>query len=267
MSYGRRLLVAAVIGMGLPLAGGCRTYEVWQSDNWKSADFRPENIKRAAVVMFAPWSEVGGQKIEVHGVDETLDRNKTFGEAVIISLQQRGMRIVEQQAVDVAQREARLVLSKESDVVSTRELAERLGRQLQLDAVIYADALYRGTYFEFQKKAFGANESEAKFRENEANQRGGITPEDARKCEIIAHHNVGLSVRVVDITTGRILWAGFRSLSVAEEYDDRHPDALTTFSTVQKLCEKLVEDIFGVQAGGPSPSASGRVGPEAGQGA
>ena len=249
---GAVLMAATVCGVG-----GCHHYEVWQADSWVSPDYRPLDIRRAAVVMFAPWAEVGGQKIEYHGMQDTLQKNKTFAEALIIALQHCGVRIVEQQVVEVAQREARLILSKQSDVVSTKELASRLGRQLSLDTVFYADALSRQTTFQFDKKFLGAGTAEARMRQREANDRGSITPDDVRRCIIVAHHSVGLSLRAVDIATGRITWVGYRNLAMADRYDDDRPDTLSNFSAVQKLTERLVSDLLGLtgaRAAAPPPN-------------
>jgi len=229
------LLLAGLLSPAL--LGGCATgYEVCQADKWQSEDFKPGSIRKAAVVMFV------STKTEQN---KTLERNKTFLEALIISLQRRGIRIVEQEVVNVAQREARLLLSRQSDVVSTREITERLGQQLALDAVIYADSVARNTVFELHKKLFGADEDEAAMRQGQVNQRGTITPEDARRCRIIAHHSVGLSLHVVDVATGEIVWVGYRHLAVSQEYDANHPEAVSTFGAVQTLAAAVVKDILG----------------------
>lgn len=246
------MLLATLLAAAGSLLAGCQAggkYEVWQADHWRDPGFQPRDVRRAAIVMFAPWSEVGGEKIEVHGRDTTLQRNKTYAEALIISLQQRGLRIVEQQVFDAAQQEARLILLKQADVISTKELANRLGRQLNLDTIFYADALARHTAFEFGPKWPFAKRDEAYARQREANQRGGISPEDARRCTILVHHTVGLTLRAVDVTTGRITWVGYRHLALADRYDDDHPDVLSTFGAVQELAEAVVDDLLTGEGG------------------
>lgn len=228
----KSLCTAALMAVSsLALLGGCggNEYEVWQADRWSEPSFSPANVKKAAVVMY---------------IASDIERNKTFLEGLIISLQQRGIRIVEQEVVNVAQKEARLILSQKADVVSTRDIAQRLGRQLALDAVIYADSTGRNTFYQLERKPFGANADEAAIRQREANSRGTITPDDARRCRITAHHSVGLSLHMVDVATGKIVWVGYRHLAVSQKYDNTHPDAVSTFGAVQKLSKAISADIL-----------------------
>jgi hypothetical protein len=218
-------------GAALLLAGaGCNNnYEVWQADHWKHPDYSPQDVKKVAVVMY---------------IASDLERNKTFLEGLIIALQQRGIRVVEQEVVNVAQTEARLILSKKADVISTREISQRLGQQLALDAVIYADATGRDTFYQMDGKPFGASDDEALRRQHDANVRGTIVPDDARRCDIIAHHSAGLSLHMVDVATGKIVWVGYRHLAVSQEYDSSHPDAVTTFGAVQRLSRAVTSDVL-----------------------
>ncbi len=223
---GRAVGIASVAAL-LMAGAGCRTYEVWQADHWDDG-YRGGESKRAAVVMFS-----------------TAPRNKTFAEAMIISLQQRGVRIVEQQLVDVATQEARMTLSKQTDVVSTRDLTNRIGKQLNLDVIYYADALARKTTFDFRRK-LGVSAAEEASLEARANERGSVEPDDIRKCDITVSHTVGLTIRAVDVATGKIRWVGYRFLAAAEDYKEDRPDVLSPFATVQKLANTLCDDIFGV---------------------
>jgi hypothetical protein len=207
--------------------------------------------------MCVPWSEVDGKKIETHGSGENVSKNKTYGEALIICMQKRGVRIVEQRLLEVAQQEARLSLAKDADVVSTKDLANRVGRQLHLDTVYYADALSRRTHYEFSGKPFGANNVEAMARGQAATARQSITPDDAKRCHIVVHHSVGLTIRAVDVATGKITWVGYRNLSIAQEYDDNHPEVVTTFNSVQRLAECLAGDLLGERGNSDSARKKG----------
>lgn len=217
------------------LACGCQTYEVWQADCWKAPDFHPQEIKRAAFVIPA---------------GPALDRNKTFAEAMIVAIHRRGPRLVEQQLVDAVTRETRLILQKQADLVSTRDLASRIGRELNVDTIFYADATVRSTVFRFTPKLLGAWDDETARRQEAANKRGNLLPDDVRRCNVLVQHSVGLTLRAVDIATGKIKWVGYRYLAMADPYADDRPDVVTSFGGVEKLAQKLTDDVFG--ANGPA---------------
>lgn len=226
MSWKRCSLALSCL-MVLALVGCDEGYTISQSEFWRSEKYQPENLKKVAVVMYG-----------------ATERNKTFLEGLIISLQQRGIRVVEQQVVQLAQKEARMVLQKKSDMVSTREISEFLGKQLALDAVIYADATGRSTRFLFSETATGPSQSAIPGRQSEANARGMITPQDADDFGIEAMHNVGLSLHIVDVATGEIVLVGYRHLVMSQFYDEDSPQAVSNFSAVQTLCSAVATDIL-----------------------
>ncbi len=228
MQHTCRLAAGTLVLVALACGSGCNTYKVWQADHWRAHDFQPGQIKRAAVVI--PQT---GQ-----------DRNKTFAEAMIVAIHERGPRLVEQQLVDAVTNESRMILRRQTDVVSTRELASRVGKELDVDTIFYADSTGRRTVFELRRKLFGANQQEAFQRTAQANQRGALVPEDVRRCSVFVHHSVGLSLRAVDVATGRIKWVGFRHLAVGDKYSEDRPDMLNTFGAVQELSETIADDIF-----------------------
>jgi hypothetical protein len=228
MSWKRCSLALSCLVL-LAIVGCDEGYSISQSEFWRSEKYQPERLKKVAVVMYG-----------------ASERNKTFLEGLIISLQQRGIRVVEQQVVQLAQKEARIILQKKSDMVSTREISEFLGKQLALDAVIYADATGRSTRFIFSETATGPHRSLILGRQRDANDRGMIVPQDADDFGIEAMHNVGLSLHVVDVASGELVLVGYRHMVMSQFYDEDSPQAVSNFSAVQSLCAAVATDILDV---------------------
>jgi hypothetical protein len=228
----KRHLLALCCLIAITIAGCDEGYMISQSEFWQAEDYQPTQMKKVAVVMYGSTGS------------RTAQRNKTVLEGLIIALQQRGIRVVEQQVIRLAQKEARMVLQKKSNMVSTREISEFLGKQLALDAVIYADAVARDSRFIFTSNTPGPDRQMVNSRQRDANAQGMITPRDAEDYTIEAMHNVGLSLHVVDVASGKLVMIGYRHLVMSQFYSDESPQAVSNFSAVQSLCTAVTRDIL-----------------------
>jgi len=207
---------------------GCHTYEVRQFDSVKG---QAVQLGRAAVIMNA-----------LSGTS-TKDRNKLFSEQLIVSLQKQGVDVAERQKVEALLVDAEMIKRGLADLSETQR-AQRLGRLLKVDVIIYADAFVNHTYYQYLNRAVLNSESRRVQLQREANENGVVKSEG---YPIIASHAVGLSMRGVDTATGEIVWVGYRFKATATKVKDDKPETITNFDIVRGVCDEIVADLLSIR--------------------
>jgi hypothetical protein len=222
----RLILPCALSMLIMTMSTGCRTYEITQFDNEAIVTFRPAAYKRAAIITH--HQEGSGHK-----------QNKLFLEAFQVELMKRGIEVVEREKFEKLVNEQLLIQGELADL-SDREKALRVGKLLNVDVVFYGDALENQSYYTYEPVFLLSSEAQARILQEQANQSGVV--EDVGRFKIHAYHNVGVTVRAIDASSGEIVWVGYRMLAVCEEVTEKSPTALTNFSTIKKLCGKVLND-------------------------
>ena len=213
---------AVCLGTVLASAGGCKTYEITQSDFFSSPSFVPTSYRRAAIIT------------------REKDTNKLFLEGFQVELMRRGLEVLEREKFAKLIDEQLLIRGEMADL-SDREKALRVGKMLNVDVVFYADALINSSRYVYEAPAFRSKEDAYRLQQ-QASESGVV--EGVGSYKIHAYHDVGVTVRAIDAKTGEIVWVGYRMVAACEEVTEKSPTALTSFATVKKLCSMVLDDFF-----------------------
>lgn len=228
---------ATLFGLFLPVAvlvaGGCKTYEITESDFYAADSFNPRPYRSAAVIMH-----------------DKSDKNRLFLEAFNVELMKRGLDVIEREKFENLVQE-QLLIRGEMTNLSDREKAIRVGKLLKVDVVFYADALVNQTRYLYDRPAF--RKEQAARLEAKANESGVV--DGVGDYDIHAYHDVGVTTRAIDARTGEIVWVGYRMLAVCEKVTPKSPTALTNFATIKKLSSMVLDDFFsGAKMRAPQPT-------------
>ncbi len=216
-------VAAGVLLVVLMAAGGCRTYQVTQSDFYSAQSLGPKPYHSAAVIMH-----------------DKSDKNRLFLEAFNVELMKRGLEVVEREKFEKLVQEQLLVRGEMTNL-SDREKAIRVGKLLKVDIVFYADALVNNTRYTYDPPPIGSDKR-AMMLQDKANQTGVV--EGVGDYTIHAYHDIGVTTRAIDSATGEIVWVGYRMLSVCEQVTTKSATSLTNFATIKKLSGMVLEDFF-----------------------
>jgi hypothetical protein len=262
----RKLLPLAVF-----LASCAPAYYVEQGDHYARPEFKPESVKRVAVLDIGLAGRRG------------TEGSTLLWEALNYSLMKRSITCVERRKIASLVREQQMVDSDFADLGDV-ERAKRLGQLLNVDMILYGDNLmaehrFRHRMLEkwgwligmagvvvgapilgldlpsellmgltvgtgaggvvgmiYKKKQVSADK--------QADETGTLPRLGKGNFDIWANSGTSATLRAIDVSTGQIVWVGHRLIVANRKVELGNQDKLGRFGVLVELADHLVDDFL-----------------------
>jgi len=217
-----------VVVSALALVAACSPYyTISQKKNVTPRKIDISKYRKAAVVM-----------------ETKSKKNKLFLEALNVTLMRRGLEVVEREKLYKLLEEQLLAKGNLANL-SDRERAMRIGKLLDVDVILYADAIMNQKYYVYEPDGLFPADPQVALRWQADANSAGILRGIGKGVKIRAYYDVGVTMRAIDTATGEIAWVGYRVVASHQEVTKDNMEAWNNFSTVRRVCELIADDFLG----------------------